>query len=98
MDTFDFARRVELLGIGRWGNKVTHKGAWGRELGNALIEVLLGGQADRIRERARELAELCNENGGGRVLAAKMILKEIREEVGEKEEDLMSLNSDTAVD
>jgi hypothetical protein len=91
MDTFDFARRAELLGIGRWGNKVTHKGHWGGELGNVLIEVLLGARSKQMNQRARELAQLCNENGGGRVIAAKMILREIPEPVLEdREEDLLS--------
>lgn len=80
MDTFDFARRVELLGIGRWGNKTSsHSGAWGGELARALIEVLLGVEADRKRQKARQLAELCNKNNGGRDIAARLILKEIRE-------------------
>jgi hypothetical protein len=96
MDTFDFARRAELLGIGRWGNKVTHKGHWGGELGNVLVEVLLGARSTQIRDRARELARLCKENGGGRVIAARMILREIREPIVEaKEEDLLSQSSGT---
>lgn len=90
MDTFDFARRAELLGIGRWGNKVTHKGAWGGELGNVLIEVLLGGQSGKMKERAEELAKLCNENGGGRVIAARTILREIREDEESQEPALHS--------
>ncbi|OIW32609.1 UDP-Glycosyltransferase/glycogen phosphorylase [Coniochaeta ligniaria NRRL 30616] len=89
MDTFDFARRAELLGIGRWGNKMSQKtGApWGGELGNVLIEVLLGPESTRIKERARELAQLCRQNGGGRVIAAKMILRE------SKEDDMLSQSS-----
>lgn len=98
MDTFDFARRAELLGIGRWGNKVTHKGQWGGELGNVLIDVLFGPEAARMKERAQELAKLCHRDGAGRVIAAKMILKEIREPVlNEKEDDLLSLSSGTGL-
>jgi hypothetical protein len=91
MDTFDFARRAEFLGIGRWGNKVSQatKRAWGGELGHVLIDVLLGPQSDQIKRRARELGELCTQNGGGRVIAARMILKEASNGVVlEKEEDL----------
>ncbi|KAB5540331.1 hypothetical protein GE09DRAFT_1205720 [Coniochaeta sp. 2T2.1] len=78
MDTFDFARRVELLGIGRWGNRMSNrtKTPWGRELGNVLIDIMLGEQSTQIRDKAQGLARLCNRNGGGRVIAAKMILKE----------------------
>jgi UDP:flavonoid glycosyltransferase YjiC (YdhE family) len=91
MDTFDFARRGELLGIGRWGNKMSQatKGSWGGELGNVLTEVLLKPQATQMKEKARDLAELCNQNGGGRVVAARMILKEIREPVFQSKEGAM---------
>jgi hypothetical protein len=109
MDTFDFARRAELLGIGRWGNKMSsYNGAWGRELASALIEVLLGVEANRMKEKARRLAVLCNKNNGGRDIAARIILKEIGEEATETGEimgeaelnelDLTSEISATAVE
>jgi len=96
MDTFDFARRAELLGIGRWGNKLSQKTKtpWGGELGHVLVDVLLGPESTQIQEKARELAQLCNHNGGGRAIAAEMILREARERVPEeKEEDLLSRSS-----
>lgn len=96
MDTFDFARRAEFLGIGRWGTRMSRgmKGSWGSEFGNALIDVLLGPQSVQMKEKTQELAKLCNQNGGGRVIAAKMILKEARHRVLEqKEEDLVSQNN-----
>ena len=96
MDTFDFARRAELLGIGRWGNKLSQKTKrpWGGELGNVMVDVLLGPQSMQIREKARELAKLCTHNGGGRAIAAEMILREARERVfEEKEGDLLNHSS-----
>jgi UDP:flavonoid glycosyltransferase YjiC (YdhE family) len=96
MDTFDFARRAELLGIGRWGNRVSakNKGDWGRELGLVLIDVILGPRSAQMRDKARDLAKLCSQGGGGRVIAAKMILNEIRDPVLElKDEDMLSEKS-----
>ncbi|KAK0620512.1 hypothetical protein B0T14DRAFT_546357 [Immersiella caudata] len=79
MDTYDFARRAEILGIGRWGNQGTEFGTIfkGRELGTALVDVLIGGRASVYENRARELADLCKRSGGGRVIAARRILAEI---------------------
>ncbi|KAK5658314.1 hypothetical protein OQA88_2290 [Cercophora sp. LCS_1] len=78
MDTYDFARRAEVLGIGRWGNQ-REEGVVCRakELGDVLIDVLVGGRASVYRSRARELGELCRRQGGGRVRAARAILREV---------------------
>jgi hypothetical protein len=76
MDTFDFARRAELLGIGRWGNRSAVKSCKGGELGPILIDVLLGGRSSGYEKKAKELAEICNAYGGGRVVAARHILAE----------------------
>ncbi|KAI1845887.1 hypothetical protein JX265_011218 [Neoarthrinium moseri] len=77
IDCFDFANRAEMLGIGVWGNKSTVPMNSARELGPALIEVVLGDRADFMRSRAKDLAEMCNEDGGGRYVAAKIIMGEI---------------------
>jgi hypothetical protein len=79
MDTYDFARRAEILGIGRWGNQGTEFGIIfkGKELGSALVDVLVGGRSSVYERRARELADLCKRSGGGRVIAARQILAEI---------------------
>ena len=45
MDTFDFARRTELLGIGRWGNRLARKLCEKKELGAVLTEVVAGEKA-----------------------------------------------------
>lgn len=78
MDTYDFARRAEILGIGRWGNQNNNgKLCKGGELGSILIEVLMGGQWSSYVENAKRLAGICQEEGGGRVKAARNILAEI---------------------
>lgn len=78
MDTYDFARRAEILGIGRWGNR-TNEGVLckGKELGSVLIDVLIGGRSSVYMSRAKELADLCRRSGGGRVIAARKILEEM---------------------
>lgn len=77
MDTFDFARRAEILGIGRWGNRETEELCKGSELGAILIDVMVGGRSSFYARRAKDLAELCSKSGGGRVVAARRILAEI---------------------
>jgi hypothetical protein len=94
MDTYDFARRAEILGIGRWGNRHADKLCEGNELGAILAEVVAGERAPAYAQRARELAELCRKSGGGRVIAARHILAEIEDHSqssskGEKESDLL---------
>jgi hypothetical protein len=44
-----------------------------KELGPALVEVVVGRRADEMRKKAKELAALCAENSGEQV-AARHIL------------------------
>lgn len=77
IDCFDFANRAELLGIGVWGNKSSVPLNSSKELGPALLEVVLGSRADSMRFRAKDLAEICHEEGGGRYIAARKIFEQI---------------------
>lgn len=77
VDCFDFANRAEMLGIGLWGNKSTIPMNSAAELGPALTEVLLGDKSDHMRNRARDLAELCHRDGEGRTVAARAIMQQI---------------------
>lgn len=79
MDTYDFARRAEILGIGRWGNQVADKLCEGNELGSILTDVVVGERALSYAQKAQELANLCRKSGGGRVIAARHILAEIQD-------------------
>ncbi|KAK3986524.1 hypothetical protein QBC44DRAFT_402441 [Cladorrhinum sp. PSN332] len=91
MDTYDFARRAEHLGIGRWGNRLsgTDKVCKGEELGSVLIDVVVGGRWSVYADNSKRLADLCKKNGGGRAIAARHILAEmdVQDEDDEDESD-----------
>lgn len=76
MDTFDFANRAELAGIGLWGNRNNRPGWTADELGPVLREILLGPNASAIRERAQTMADVCQSQAGGRYKAARIIMGE----------------------
>jgi hypothetical protein len=81
MDTFDFARRAEILRIGRWGNRLAGKLCESQELGAVLVDVVAGERSSAFAHTAKELAELCRRSGGGRVIAARHILAEAADNV-----------------
>jgi UDP:flavonoid glycosyltransferase YjiC (YdhE family) len=72
-DCYDFANRVELLGVGRWANKKA-KPRWKEdELSDAIIETLFGTESAQMKKTAREVASRHPE-WKGRHKAAKEIL------------------------
>jgi UDP:flavonoid glycosyltransferase YjiC (YdhE family) len=77
-DTYEFAIRVEYLGIGIYGSRKSKSApkANGVEFGESLIALNDEDNENSrlIRERARKLAEVCNAYGG-RVKAADKILE-----------------------
>ncbi|KAK7957842.1 Glycosyltransferase sdnJ [Apiospora saccharicola] len=78
IDCFDFASRAELLGIGRWANRRTLPLNSARELGPALIDVVLSEEhSESMRHGAEQLAEICGRNGGGRIVAARTIMEKM---------------------
>ncbi|KAF4960385.1 hypothetical protein FGADI_1032 [Fusarium gaditjirri] len=73
-DCYDFANRVELLGIGLWANKAA-KPRWKEgELADALSEILFGSESAGMRKRAEEAASRHPECEG-RQIAAQEILR-----------------------
>jgi UDP:flavonoid glycosyltransferase YjiC (YdhE family) len=77
-DCYDYAQRVEMLGIGRLGNRTT-KPLWSTpELSRALQEVLIGESSNAVKQRAGELANLCKSRGNGAFNAARILLEECR--------------------
>lgn len=77
MDTFDFANRAELAGIGLWGNRHSRPSWTADELGPILREVLLGPNASAIRERAQAMAQLCRSQAGGSYKASRVVMGDV---------------------
>ncbi|KAK2473807.1 hypothetical protein H9L39_13767 [Fusarium oxysporum f. sp. albedinis] len=72
-DCYDFANRVELLGIGLWANKEAKPRRQEDELAEALLEILFGPESAGMRKRAEEGASRHPE-WEGRQMAAQEIL------------------------
>ncbi|KAF5235633.1 hypothetical protein FANTH_11652 [Fusarium anthophilum] len=75
-DCYDFANRVELLGIGRWANKEAKPRWQENELTEALLEILFGPESAGMRKRAEEVASRHPE-WEGRQMAAHEILNHL---------------------
>ncbi|RFU78580.1 diacylglycerol o-acyltransferase [Trichoderma arundinaceum] len=75
-DCYDYAQRVELLGVGRWGSR-TAKPRWSsQELSREMLEVLAGEKSDAMKKKAALLKQVCEYNGSGADRAALAILEE----------------------
>lgn len=76
IDTYDYAIRTEMLGVGLFGNKQTPPGWTAQELGPTLVAVTVGDDAAKMRSKAQELSRLSclGPHGIGRDFAARFIL------------------------
>lgn len=72
-DTYDFAARVEYLGIGVYGNRNTAPAVSGIELGCALNRVLASGESEVMLQKAKMIASKLGPVEG-RVVACEEIL------------------------
>lgn len=79
-DTYDFAKRAEYLGIGRFGSPKYAPKVNKNELGPILKQVVLGPESVKFQKKAEELAALCSRDGGGRRTAARALLNIIEEQ------------------
>ncbi|KAL7785623.1 glycosyltransferase family 1 protein [Trichoderma ceciliae] len=78
-DCYDYAQRVEFLGVGRWGSRTT-KPLWSaQELSHELLEVLAGENSGAIKDKAALLKQACEYSGNGADCAALAILQECEE-------------------
>lgn len=78
VDLYDYATRVEWLGIGVWGNRISAP-HWTAEEISAAFRIILGKEATAtsIRERASELG-MISKRDRGRFVAAREIAKQAR--------------------
>ncbi|KAM0430037.1 hypothetical protein ACHAPT_006043 [Fusarium lateritium] len=76
-DCYDFAQRVEMLGIGRLGSRKTKPRWVAKELSQSLADVIFGKDSEAMKKKAEDLAKLCKNAGEGRDVAAKIILREL---------------------
>lgn len=70
-----------MLGIGRVGNRKAKPQWTARELSQELLHVLQGRNAINMRQKANDLARLCDKNGIGAMVAAQTLLGECPEKV-----------------
>lgn len=74
-DCYDWAARIEYLGIGRWGNRKANPDWTTRELGKELIAVVCGPEAAGMKEKARALADRIQKHPPGREVAARTLME-----------------------
>lgn len=72
-DTYDFAARVEFLGIGVCGNHKTAPTVNSSDFGRALIRVLASRESERMKQNARGIASALGPVEG-RVVACERVL------------------------
>ncbi|KAM0265368.1 hypothetical protein ACHAQJ_000209 [Trichoderma viride] len=75
---YDYAQRVEYLGIGRWGTRTAKaKSTWSaQDLSEKILEVLVGEASVAIKKKAALLKQICEYSGSGADCAALTILHE----------------------
>ncbi|KAL7916513.1 glycosyltransferase family 1 protein [Trichoderma velutinum] len=73
---YDYAQRVERLGVGRCGNRTTKPNWTAEELSRELLHVLVGDEAVAMKEKASIVKKMCKQNGSGADCAAVAILNE----------------------
>lgn len=74
-DTYEYAARVEYLGVGVFANKKSAPRAETKELREAILNVMMNPE---VSAKANELALVCQQNGEGRVRARDLIVDILR--------------------
>ena len=72
-DTYDYADRVEWLGIGLWGNRKAAPRAEAVELEMSMARIVSSSDADGFKRRARELAAETGVDKGRRRAAERVL-------------------------
>jgi hypothetical protein len=75
VDLYDFAVRVEWLGVGIWASRRTAPAWTSEEIGQSFLRAIGNGEeAKRIRKKAAELGALAQKTPG-RVVAARKVVE-----------------------
>lgn len=77
-DCYDWAMRLEYLGVGLWGSREGCPDWTAEELGAAIERVVLGPDAATMQAKADELSRVCKARESGRDIAAKALLSEMQ--------------------
>ncbi|KAL7956363.1 glycosyltransferase family 1 protein [Trichoderma compactum] len=73
---YDYAQRVERLGVGRCGNRTPQPHWNAEEVSRELLHVLVGDDAVVMKQQAVAVKKICKQNGSGADCAAIAILNE----------------------
>lgn len=76
-DCYDWATRLEYLGVGVWGSRKACPNWTAEELGEAMNKVIWGSEAEAFQRKADELSKVVKKSESGRVVAAKTLLSEL---------------------
>lgn len=72
-DTYEYAARVEYLGVGIWGSKKTAPAINGPELGDAFLRVLDSEESSTMQEKAKAIVSKLGPVEGRVVACEKLI-------------------------
>jgi UDP:flavonoid glycosyltransferase YjiC (YdhE family) len=73
LDTYDFAERVEFLGIGIHGSRGRSPLVDAKQLGRAFLEVVMNKRGKAMAQKAKKLAEIVASYGGREAAAEKIL-------------------------
>jgi len=73
IDTYDFATRVEFLGVGVWGSRKAAPRVQAEELGLALLKVVDSDKSADMTEKAKVIAAGLSKTVGREVACDKLI-------------------------
>ncbi|KAK2757088.1 hypothetical protein FQN54_005057 [Arachnomyces sp. PD_36] len=75
MDCYEYAQRVEYLGIGRQGVRKQVPQVEASELSRELLTVIDGERSQSMKRKAQEFAAICKEKGDGADTVARKMLE-----------------------
>lgn len=77
IDCYDWAIRVEYLGIGKWGSRQGNPGWKAKELGQVLLATICGPEAESLRSKATSLKLIIDKGRPGSEVAATELMNTV---------------------